>query len=260
MKQKLLTRYRYQKMTLIFEINMLIIGVDEAGRGPVIGPLVVCSVAIPDEDIALLLDAGVKDSKDLSKKKRAVLRDWFLENCQERGWKYSLITCSTSRIDSAVYDKGLNILETELFAEALNGLGIDHLASVKIINDACDVNEERFTKRVSALVKSWPWENSVMNSYHKADENYPIVGMASIMAKQHRDYCVKEIEASFGSPIGSGYPSDPKTVDAVRRMISDKPHEDLRWSWSTVSRIWGELHSTDMPKRVVLDKNQTTLF
>ena len=59
-------------------MDMITIGVDEAGRGPVIGPLVVCSVAIPQDDHKLLTDYGVKDSKDLSAAKREEIRQWFL--------------------------------------------------------------------------------------------------------------------------------------------------------------------------------------
>ena len=58
---------------------MLVAGVDEAGRGPVIGPLVVCSVAILKKDLHLLENIGVKDSKYLTSKKRQEIYDWFFE-------------------------------------------------------------------------------------------------------------------------------------------------------------------------------------
>ena len=240
---------------------MLHIGVDEAGRGPVIGPLVVGCVCIPEGDIQMLVEAGVKDSKDLSKKKRETIRTWFFENCQTRGWKYSVISCQPSRIDIAVANKGLNILETQLFAEAINKLAlVGNDNGFMITNDACDVDEKRFTRRISALIDQWPWPNSEMVSFHKADQNYPIVGMASILAKQHRDHCITEIENKVGFPIGSGYPSDKKTVDAVHILIGDKPHEELRWSWSTVKRIWSQKHDIELPDRLISDGNQTTLF
>ena len=197
----------------------------------------------------------------MTKKKRETIRTWFFENCQTRGWKYSVITCQPARIDSAVANKGLNILETQLFAEAINKLSLTgENNGIVITNDACDVDEQRFTRRISALVDQWPWPNSNMVSFHKADENYPIVGMASILAKQHRDYCISEIENKVGFPIGSGYPSDKKTVDAVHRMIGEKPHEDLRWSWSTVRRIWTHKHDIEFPDRLISEGNQTTLF
>ena len=81
---------------------MITIGVDEAGRGPVIGPLVVCSVAIPRDDCEMLTDRGVKDSKDLSASKREEIRQWFLRECEERDWYYSIVYCETPEIDLAV--------------------------------------------------------------------------------------------------------------------------------------------------------------
>ena len=84
--------------------------------------------------------------------------------------------------------------------------------------------------------------------------------MASILAKQHRDKCIKDIENEIGFPIGSGYPSDKKTIAAVHKMIADKPHEQLRWSWATVARIWQEIHDSEVPNRLIENGNQTTLF
>ena len=78
---------------------MIEIGIDEAGRGPVIGPLVVCSVAMPRSDIKQLTEIGVKDSKDLSAKKREEIKNWFLSNCEIKDWSFSLIYCLPERID-----------------------------------------------------------------------------------------------------------------------------------------------------------------
>ena len=239
---------------------MIQIGIDEAGRGPVIGPLIVCSVAIPKSDVNLLVEIGVKDSKDLSAKKRQEIKEWFLKNCDDKGWSFSLIHCQPARIDNAVSNKGLNVLETELFAESINELNLKSRTMASIICDACDVDEQRFSRRVSQLIHGWPWKKSIINSYHKADENYPIVGMASILAKQARDDAIKSIQSEVGFPIGSGYPSDKKTIDAVRKMIAEKPHNQLRWSWSTVKRIWDEEHTSKLPSRDLTSGNQTTLF
>ncbi len=239
---------------------MIEIGVDEAGRGPVIGPLVVCSVAMPKNDVNLLVENGVRDSKDLSPKKRQHIKEWFLRNCDEKGWSFSLVHCQPKRIDSAVINKGLNILEGKLFAESINQLNLESRTMVNIICDACDVDEQRFSRRISQLIDGWPWRKSQISSYHKADENYPIVGMASILAKQARDEAIKSIESEVGFPIGSGYPSDKITIDAVRKMIDEKPHDQLRWSWSTIKRIWHEEHTSELPSRDLTSGNQTTLF
>ena len=69
------------------------VGVDEAGRGPVLGPLVVGAVALPVDDVQMLTERGVKDSKDLTHKKRLELVKWFHEHAEQRNWHHSLIVC-----------------------------------------------------------------------------------------------------------------------------------------------------------------------
>jgi ribonuclease HII len=236
------------------------IGVDEAGRGPVIGPLVVCAVAIPSIDYELLKSAGVKDSKDLSSKKREHLKEWFISNQEERNWHYSVIICPPDRIDASSGNQGLNVLETELFAEAINGLPSTVKQSVRIMNDACDVKPQRFSDRIANQLTSWPWNDSSIISEHKADENDSIVGMASIIAKQKRDQCIADISKSLGFSIGSGYPSDPNTKKVIPSLLVKEPHPQLRWSWATVKREWKVLHTTELPKRKSPPKKQTTLF
>ncbi len=236
------------------------IGVDEAGRGPVIGPLVVSAVAIPSSDYEQLISAGVKDSKDLSAKKRESLRQWFLDNMEAKNWHFCIITCSAERIDASSGNQGLNVLETELFAEAINGLPPVVKKSVEIMNDACDVKPQRFTDRIANQIIQWPWDNSSINSEHKADENDVIVGMASILAKQKRDQCIIEISESVGFPIGSGYPSDPNTQKIIPLLLQKTPHPELRWSWATVEREWNKLHDEKLPKRYSPPNNQRTLF
>ena len=70
-----------------------IIGVDEAGRGPVIGPLVVSALEIPNEDIILLEELEIVDSKKMSKVKRVNIFKSIMENCEKRKWRVSKIIC-----------------------------------------------------------------------------------------------------------------------------------------------------------------------
>ena len=236
------------------------IGVDEAGRGPVIGPLVVCAVAIPEEQHVVLKAEGVKDSKFLSKKKRKELVEWFNQKSETNSWHSSFIICQPERIDASSNNQGLNVLETELFAEAINGLPNEVKHSVNILNDACDVNTQRFSDRIANQIKSWPWENSTMTSEHKADENDLFVGIASVLAKEKRDDIIEELSQNLGFSIGSGYPSDPNTIKILPQLLVDSPHPQLRWSWATVEREWKKIHSSELPKRNKPPKNQSTLF
>lgn len=194
------------------------IGVDEAGRGPAIGPLVVCAFASTSD--TQLGELGVKDSKLLSEKKRNEIFEQLVQ------MPHSLVICDPERIDNS---SNLNTLEVELFAEALA-----ILPDGNIILDACDTDADRFARRVSEL------SGKQCIAEHKADEKYLCVGAASILAKVTRDRIVNELSTELGIDLGSGYPSDPKTIRAVKELVKgDLPHPCLRWSWKTVENAWG---------------------
>jgi ribonuclease HII len=237
---------------------MRLVGVDEAGRGPVLGPLVVGLLSIPEEDESMLVEHDISDSKHHSAKKRAMQYEWILDQERERDWIIDTIICQPNRIDNAVEGQGLNLLEVDLFAAILNRHNKSSNAPLRITMDACDVNEQRFTNRITERLNEWPRDESTILSEHKADANYRIVGGASIVAKVVRDRIIHELQDSLGFPIGSGYPSDPKTISALPKLIgSEQIHPDLRWSWATVERYWNQNNSTPLPKR---EKTGTTLF
>ncbi len=235
------------------------VGVDEAGRGPVLGPLVVAACAIPSSDVPMLVGMGVKDSKDLSAKRRQEIEVWFEEQSIRRGWKKCVVKCTPERIDMALQSDGLNWMEVRAFGESIVGLEIQ--AGLNITNDACDVNPERFTQRISNQLPSWPWVGSAMNSFHKADENFPIVSMASILAKEERDRCIASLAKEIGQSIGSGYPADPNTKNALHLLIDDNGmHNDVRWGWATATRFWSNNCKGDAPVRGTTRTTQQSLF
>ena len=106
---------------------MRIVGIDEAGRGPVIGPLVVSAVKIPNMDIKILEEIGVKDSKKINKVKRMEIFQSIINNCKKRKWKISRIICSASEIDREMRKSNLNQLEVKLFANAIEEIGFSKL-------------------------------------------------------------------------------------------------------------------------------------
>lgn len=237
---------------------MRIVGVDEAGRGPVLGPLVVGLLSIPADDLPMLAEHDISDSKHHTAKKRALQYDWILEQSEDRDWYVDTIICKPNRIDNAVYDQGLNLLEVDLFASILNRHNEFSEQSFDAMMDACDVNEERFTNRIVERLKDWPRDKSTIHSEHKADSNHRIVGGASIVAKVVRDRIIHELQETLGFPVGSGYPSDPNTISALPKLIGpEQIHPDLRWSWATVERYWTQNYSTPVPKR---ERIGTTLF
>jgi len=210
--------------------------------------LLVAALAIPAEDVDILSKLNVKDSKDIQPKKRLHIFEEIGERIEEGVWKSGLIRCSAKRIDLNSLNSDLNSLEVELFSEAIVATDLSNDSGI-IRADACDVNEGRFRKRLQASLGE-DWTNWRVEAKHRMDSIDIVTGGASILAKVSRDSAIEEIAARTGLQIGSGYPSDKTTRVAVEKMLSDgKPHDSLRWSWTTVSDIWQRLHGTPVPIR-----------
>lgn len=207
----------------------LIAGVDEAGRGPVIGPMVVCGVAASPGKLKKLEGMGLKDSKLLTPKRREELAPRIKKVCM-----CELIVIGPEEIDSRLAAGGtLNDIEVECFAKAIDALRPD----VAYI-DACDVNAERFGINVRRLLG---FEAEVV-SRHSADKEYPIVSAASILAKVHRDALVRKISEEVGEDVGSGYPHDPVTISFLKRyyLKNGEMPPFARKSWKTTSAVIGD--------------------
>ena len=208
---------------------MLIAGVDEAGRGPVIGPLVIAGVSIDKNDLPKLVELGVKDSKLLSPQRRETLATQIREvalNCH-------VIWLSPAEIDRVVESKRklhkLNRLEAQAMARTITLLKPD-VAYV----DAADILAARFAEHIA--------ENLTFNpkivSEHKADLKYPIVSAASIIAKVERDKAISRLQKKHGN-IGCGYPSDQNTTKFLQDWVKKfgSYPDFVRKSWKTAKRI-----------------------
>jgi ribonuclease HII len=208
---------------------MLIGGVDDAGRGPVIGPLVVAGVLFHDEDLDKIRDLGVKDSKLILPRRRRHLVAEILEIARN----HHIVRSSPAEIDKVVETGGklhrLNRLEARAMAEVIRNLKPD-----AVYVDASDVLPERFKQHIAEEV---PFNVKIV-SEHKADKTYPVVSAASIIAKVERDKEISELGRKYGE-LGSGYTSDPKTVSFLEEWM--KAHgsypEFVRKSWKTAKRI-----------------------
>lgn len=213
-------------------------GLDEAGRGPMIGPLVVCGLLIEPDELHRLENIGLKDSKVLSAKRRMEL----CEPIRELAVQVKFESLSARDIDeSRKRGTNLNDMEVEAFSKIVR-----LLRPAEVFLDAADVKAERFGERVSKL-SGLATEGIKVISEHKADAKYPIVSAASILAKVERDTRIEEFHQRYGD-FGSGYPSDPKTVEFVRGMILDgkKLPPIVRQSWESVRRIYAELEQSDL--------------
>lgn len=208
--------------------NRMICGIDEAGRGPVIGPLVVAGVQVDDEKA--LEGIGVKDSKKCTPERRERLAEMI----KSRAKAINLVVLHPEEIDNLRSRMTLNEIEVEAFCKVMKSLKSD----VYYV-DSADVNEDRFAKE---LEKRIDFDAKIISS-HKAEEKFLVVASASIIAKTTRDRLVREIEKELREkldlPLGSGYPSDPITIKFIkewkRRFGSLPPH--IRRSWKTVKRL-----------------------
>ena len=201
----------------------MICGVDEAGRGPILGPLVICALAV--ETDAKLIQLGVKDSKKLTAKKREELAAKIRQVC-----RVEIVEISAEEIDAMREEITLNELEARVFATI-----IERLSPKMAYMDAADANEEQFDRMVRSELKC----GAETCSQHKADEQFPVVSAASIIAKVTRDARMAEIEKEIGEPVGSGYTSDPHTVSFLKSWVARQgslpPH--TRKSWDTAKNI-----------------------
>ena len=208
-------------------INLLICGIDEAGRGSVLGPLVIAGINIKNSDIKKLEEIGVRDSKALTRKKRGFLFDRILD-ITEFVCIYK-IDCKT--IDENVYQRKLNKLEGGIMSTIIKYLEAD-IAYV----DSCDVNINRYTNYLKSNLDLN--NNTSIIAMHKADRMNPAVSAASIIAKVTRDREIQILEENFQN-IGSGYPSDKKTMYFIHNWIKEyKEFPDfVRKSWKPVREI-----------------------
>lgn len=211
------------------QVNDCECGIDEAGRGPVIGPLVISMVC---GSASGLKELGVRDSKMLSPSQRTRL--------------YDLIVESASVVEIIVID--VPTLNREMKSITLNEIEFNAArtliskANCSVYVDSFDVDEKRLSGR---LQKSC---NFPVRAEHKADVRYPSVSAASIISKVTRDSKISEISKKYGK-VGSGYPSDPETVKFLRESVAKQ--RDLsgivRVEWET----W---------KKLVAEHSQGTLF
>lgn len=205
----------------------MVVGADESGRGPVIGPLIICGVQFDRKGVEELKRMKVRDSKLLSPKRREELAPKI--RSAARGVK--MIIFEAREIDKLRETKSLNQIELEAFAEIIRSLGDD-----EVIVDLPEPG-----RRWVAILRTKIPKNVKLTAEHKADMKYPIVGAASILAKVERDRRIRELEKEIGMEIGSGYPRDPHTLNFLRKWIA--AHKEIppwvRMSWRTARELWG---------------------
>lgn len=208
---------------------MRVAGLDDAGRGPIIGPLVIAGVLIDDSRIQELVSLGVKDSKLLSPSTRSR----FEEKIKQIVERYEYVELTPDQIDLVVHKakklQRLNFLEAKAMAEVISQLKPD-VAYV----DASDVLCERFAKHI---LENLSFQVRIVSEHH-ADRKYPVVSAASILAKVRRDEEVARLQVEYGD-FGSGYVTDAKTISFLENWIEKHgaPPPIVRRSWKTLKKL-----------------------
>ncbi len=206
-----------------------IAGVDDAGRGCVIGPLVIAGVLLDESRLDELRIIGVKDSKRLSPKRRME----FAPQIEHIASRHAFFELAPPVIDRVVKRnmklRKLNYLEAMAMAKVIRDLQPD-----RAYVDPSDVLPERYAKQMLRVLPEKP----EMVSEHHADSKYLVVSAASILAKVRRDRIVAELRSEHGD-FGSGYPHDDKTISFLEAWFRDRDWcpSFIRCSWATVKRI-----------------------
>lgn len=202
-----------------------VLGIDEAGRGSVIGPLVICGVLIEESKIELLKEA--KDSKLLSPKRREKLEKKIKEVVKD----FAVIKISSEEIDKLRSEKNLNNIEIENMQKIINLFNPD-----VVIIDSPEKNVKKFERKIREKIKN---NNIEIICENYADRKYKVVSAASIIAKVERDREIEKIKKEYKIDFGSGYPSDERTIKFLENIIKNEKElpKFIRKSWLTVKRL-----------------------
>ena len=207
------------------------VGVDEAGRGPVIGPMVIAICALTERDRRWCAKHGVTDSKLVSAKRREKLAQALRDRC----W-YQTAIIQPPEIDEAVKNRNvtLNGLEIKYMAELIKQYHSAFPDSpAEIMLDAPVRNTQPFRRLISHLSG---WQNFAnLKAQNKADSRYRHVGAASIIAKSIRDTYIRKVIFELNCNIGSGYSSDKLARNYIVTAKEGNPH--IRWSWATCNNL-----------------------
>ncbi len=218
------------------------LGIDEAGRGPVLGPLVIAGCLVDEKHEKKLKKLGVKDSKKLTRKKREELEIQIKEIAET----FEIIRVYPNEIDaSSISGVNLNDLEAHTASEIINRINRG-FAEISVVIDCPSPNREAYNNLVKSKILELASLREV-SSEHKADVNHISASAASILAKCVRDREMDLLKEKYGE-VGSGYCHDPITIKFIKENLK-KLKDDVifRKTWQT----W---------QTAVAESEQKTLF
>ncbi len=221
------------------------IGIDEAGRGPVFGPMIQAAVLINTKRIPELIKLGVKDSKKLSRQKREFLYSKIVDDIATQ---VEIEEITAVHITTTMEQKIMTLNGLEL-------AGVEKLLNrIKVPKSSCEIIVDQFDKRKNliekTILKICPHCEPIVKE--KADEQYVICSAASIMAKCQRDWRLDDIKVQYhhlGVEIGSGYTSDPITQKFLSLHIEELKKREfpfVRYSWKTIRNLTEKQYQTSL--------------
>jgi ribonuclease HII len=216
----------------------LVLGVDDAGRGPIIGPMILAGVLMTKEQELVLRKLGVKDSKQVLHP----LRIKLAKDIKENSVNHKVVKAFPDEIDKYVSTKKLNLntLEAKKAAEIINFLN-DGKEKIKVILDCPSVNTKTWKAKLLEFVDKK--DNLDVVCEHKADINHVSASSASILAKVAREDEVEKLKEEYKKhgDIGSGYPADPTTKEFLKKKGKELENSGIfRKTWATWKALFPE--------------------
>jgi len=218
----------------------LLLGIDDAGRGPLIGPMILAGVLVDKNQEAFLKKHGITDSKLLEHKRRMGMAKLIQANSLDS----EIVKSTPEEIDYSITTGiNLNTLEAIKAAEIINKINNEkrHNDKIKVVIDCPSINISAWKNTLLRYIKYL--DNLEVECEHKADFNHTSVSAASILAKCTREEEIEKIKKQFKSTgnIGSGYPSDPATKEFLKKHGSNlKDSGIFRKTWATWKSMFPE--------------------
>lgn len=212
--------------------RQLVLGIDDAGRGPIIGPMVLAGVLLDRKHEQELKKLGVKDSKQVLPAKREKLFDEIVS----RSLGHKIVLAAAIEIDAKITaGTNLNTIEAQKSAEIINALypaieGTEE--EIDVIVDCPSPNTKSWKQTMMSFVQNRKGLN--VSCEHKADVNHVACSAASILAKVTRDSEVEKIKKQIGKDFGSGYAADPITCKFLEEYSETHAKDGIfRQTWQT---------------------------
>ena len=207
---------------------MLELGIDDAGRGPVIGPMVLAGCLIDEKIATKFRRWGVRDSKQLTPKRR----EFLAQKIKEEAETFKVVLADADEINTKQNSgTNLNMLEAEKTAKIINKINKGS-NKIKVIVDCPSTSIIKWRDLLMTKVKDL--SNLEIVCEHKADRNHVSVSAASILAKSAREKEMNKLKKKYGDEMGSGYTSDPKTTKFLTKNVNNNKASGIfRKNWST---------------------------